>query len=128
MVAFDIHAVGGAQIACDDGVAVVGDVDLHVTTGDAGVVDDDVAIRTTADDGLAFRKQILVLADLQHRAILGLRLGGDGHGVALHGFAGKPVIALGKFKILFEDHHDRADERVVLALRILGEVVGQLVG
>ena len=41
---------------------------------------------------------------------------------------GKPVIALGKFKILFEDHHDRADERVVLALRILGEVVGKFIG
>ena len=51
-----------------------------------------------------------------------------GTGVALHGFAGKPVIALGKFKILFEDHHDRADERVVLALRILGEVVGKFIG
>ena len=100
MMAFDVHAVGGVQVAGDDGVAVVGDVELlHVTTGDAGVVDDDVAIRTTADDGLSSSVSRYWCSPIfQHRAILGLRVGRDRHGVALHGFAGKPVIALGKFR------------------------------
>ena len=127
-MAFDIHAVGGAQIACDDGVAVVGDVDLHVAAGDARIVDHDIAVGSAADDGLAFREQILVFADFQHRAVFGLRVGGDGHGIALHGFARQLEIALGEVKVLFEDHHDRTDERVMLVLRVLGEVVGQLIG
>ena len=99
-----------------------------MAAGDARIVDHDVAVRAAADDGLAFREQILVLADLQHRAILGLCLGGDGHGVTLHGFARQLEVTLGQVKFFFEDHHDRAYERVMLVLRILSEVVGQLVG
>ena len=69
-----------------------------------------------------------MFADFQHRAVFGLRVGGDGHGIALHGFARQLEIALGEVKVLFEDHHDRTDERVMLVLRVLGEVVGQLIG
>ncbi len=36
--------------------------------------------------------------------------------------------ALGQIQVFFKDHYDRAHEGIMLALGVLGEVVGKLVG
>ena len=46
LMAFDVRAVGRAQIARDD--AVGGQVNFQVLAGDAGIVDDDVAAGAAA--------------------------------------------------------------------------------
>ena len=125
-MALHVRAVGGAQVAGDN--AVVGDVDFQVLAGDARIVNDDIATGTAADYRLVFGEQVLVAVHLEHWAVLGLRIGGDRHGIALHGFGGEVEVALGQVEILLEDHDHRAYEGVMLALRVLGEIVGQLIG
>ena len=57
--------------------AVIRDVDFQVLAGSARIVDDDIATGTAADYRLVFGEQVLVAVHLEHRAILGLRIGGD---------------------------------------------------
>ena len=60
--------------------------------------------------------------------VLGLVGGGHGDRVALHGFGAQVEAALGQVEVLLEDDHHGADERIMLALGVLREVVRQLVG
>lgn len=103
-------------------------MDLQVFAGDAGVVNHNVAARAATQNRLVFGEQVLVVVDFEHRAVLGLLVSGDRYGVALHGFGRELEVAFGQLQVLFENNDDRAHKCIVLALRVLREIVGQLIG
>ena len=134
LVAVDEHAVGGAEVADLDLEVVLAllhvraHVELDVPPAHAGVVDPDVGFGAAPDDQAGRLERVPGLVDLEDRA--GPAYLGVG-GVALHPrlrLAPDPEPARGQVVGLLELDADRAREDVALRVRVVLDLVGELVG
>src|SRR5699024_7059124 len=111
-VALDVTTVGGSQVGGDN--AVVGDADLQMLAGDAGVVHDDVGLGATPDHCDRTGEQVSLAVDV-HDRVAGGGCGGGGRGDGAAAGGGiHPELSRFQSLVPGEGHLDRPDEDVVL--------------